>query len=79
VVHVDGSARPQTVRRQDNPRFHDPLSSVGRLTGTPVLLKTSFNAAGEPIVCDPAQAIATFLSTGLDAVVIGDFTARPAR
>jgi carbamoyltransferase len=79
VVHVDGSARPQTVRPRHNPRFHALLSRVGRLTGTPVLLNTSFNAAGEPIVCDPAQAIATFLATGLDALVIGDYVARHAR
>lgn len=73
VVHVDGSARPQTVRRSQNPPLYDLLSAFDRLTGIPILLNTSFNDAGEPIVCSPADAIRTFLATGLDSLVIEDW------
>lgn len=71
IVHVDGSARPQPVSRRLNPRFHDLISAFDRLTGVPILLNTSFNAAGEPIVCTPADAIRTFKATGLDMLVMG--------
>jgi carbamoyltransferase len=70
VTHVDGSARVQTVHRDDNPRFWALLSAFGGLTGIPVLLNTSFNVRGQPIVCTPRQAIETFLNAGLDALVI---------
>jgi carbamoyltransferase len=76
VVHVDGSARPQTVRRDQNPAFHDLIEQFGRRTGIPLVLNTSFNAAGEPIVCTPEDALRTFLSTGIDALVCGDFVVR---
>ncbi len=76
VVHVDGSARPQTVTREQNPRLHELISVFSELTGVPVLLNTSFNAAGEPIVCTPADAIKTFLATELDILVLGDYVAR---
>jgi carbamoyltransferase len=71
IVHVDGSARPQPVSRALNPRFHDLISAFDHLTGVPILLNTSFNAAGEPIVCTPADAIRTFKATGLDMLVMG--------
>jgi carbamoyltransferase len=71
VVHVDGTLRPQTVRREVNPLFHDLIGHVGDLTGESLVLNTSFNIKGEPIVCDPRQAIRCFYDTGLDALVIG--------
>ena len=73
IVHVDGSARPQPVSRDLNPRYYDLISAFERLTGVPILLNTSFNAAGEPIVCTPADAVRTFMATGLDMLVIGSF------
>jgi carbamoyltransferase len=76
IVHVDGSARPQPVTRELNPRYYDLLAEFERLTGVPILLNTSFNAAGEPIVCSPRDAVKTFLSTDLDALVLGPFIAR---
>ncbi len=73
VTHADGSARVQTVTRESNPRFHTLLSEFARLTGVPVLLNTSFNLKGEPIVCSPKDAVRTFYSSGLDFLVLGDF------
>lgn len=73
VVHVDGSARVQVVRQAYEPRFHRLLQEFKALTGLPVLLNTSFNQAGEPIVCTPDDAIQCFLRAGLDALVIGDY------
>jgi carbamoyltransferase len=72
VTHVDGSARVQTVAERDNPRFWRLLKEFGRVSGMPVLLNTSFNVKGQPIVCTPAEAVETFLFAGLDALVIGD-------
>jgi carbamoyltransferase len=77
VVHVDGSARVQTVSPGENPRFHGLLREFYALTGIPVLLNTSFNRAGEPIVCTPDDAIRCFLKCGIDALVIGDYVAYP--
>jgi carbamoyltransferase len=76
VVHVDGSARPQTVTRDQNSFLYDLISAFNRRTDIPVLLNTSFNDAGEPIVCTPADAIRTFLKTGLDLLVLGEFIVR---
>ena len=76
VVHVDGSARPQTVTRTQNPQLYDLLIAFSQHTTVPVLLNTSFNAAGEPIVCTPQDAIKTFLATGLDVLVLGNYVAR---
>lgn len=73
VTHVDGSARLQTVRRDTHPRFYDLLKTFGDLSGVPVLLNTSFNVMGEPVVESPVDAIRCFFSTGLDALVIGDY------
>ncbi len=72
IVHVDGTARVQTVRREDDPMFHALLEAFGRLTGVPVLLNTSFNIRGEPIVETPQDAVACFLGTQLDALVLQD-------
>jgi carbamoyltransferase len=76
IVHVDGSARPQTLRRDQNTAFHAVIEAFQRHTGIPLVLNTSFNAAGEPIVCTPADAVRTFLATGLDALACGDFIVR---
>jgi carbamoyltransferase len=76
IVHVDGSARPQTVTRAQDARLYDLLGAFERHAGVPVLLNTSFNDAGEPIVCTPDDALRTFLSTGLDVLVLGDFVVR---
>ncbi len=73
ITHVDGSARLQTVRKETNPRYHELLSKFGELSGAPVLLNTSFNIMGEPIVESPIQAIRCFFSTGLDILVIGNY------
>jgi carbamoyltransferase len=78
IVHVDGSARPQPVSRQLNAPFYDLISAFNDLTHVPILLNTSFNAAGEPIVCSPADALKTFLSTDLDLLAIGPFIAKKA-
>ncbi|HZA96022.1 MAG TPA: carbamoyltransferase C-terminal domain-containing protein [Burkholderiaceae bacterium] len=73
ACHVDDSARVQTVAREDNPRFFDLLKAFGQRTGVPVLVNTSFNVRGEPIVCTPRDAIDAFYSTPLDALVIGNY------
>lgn len=73
VVHVDGSARVQSVERSVNPRYYDLIEEFGRLTGVPVVLNTSFNLKGDPIVCTPKDAIQTFYTSGLDDLIIGDF------
>jgi carbamoyltransferase len=76
IVHVDGSARPQPVARELNPAYYDLIAEFERLTGVPILLNTSFNAAGEPIVCTPEDALKTFFATDLDLLVLGPFVAR---
>ncbi|MBM3946910.1 MAG: carbamoyltransferase, partial [SAR202 cluster bacterium] len=73
VVHVDGTARVQTVRRADNTKFYDLIKAFDDLTGVPVLLNTSFNIKGEPIVCTPQDAIRCFRKTGMDVLAIGDY------
>jgi carbamoyltransferase len=73
VTHVDGSARLQTVDKKENPRFWALLKQFEELTGLPVLLNTSFNLKGQPIVKDPAVALETFVVSNLDALVIGDY------
>ena len=73
ITHVDGSARLQTVREEINPRYHKLLTEFGKLNGIPVLLNTSFNIMGEPIVESPLQAIRCFFSTGLDILVMGNY------
>jgi carbamoyltransferase len=73
TTHVDGSARVQTVDAETNPLFARLLQAFERLTGTPVLINTSFNVRGEPIVCSPADALRCFLSTGMDLLVIDHF------
>jgi carbamoyltransferase len=72
VTHVDYSARLQTVHAQTNPRFHQLLSRFRDCTGCPILVNTSFNVRGEPIVCTPDDAFRCFMGTDLDVLVVGD-------
>ncbi len=72
VTHVDYSARLQTVDEERNPRFYRLLEAFDRLTGCPVLVNTSFNVRGEPIVCTPEDAYRCFLATDMDALVLED-------
>ncbi len=72
VTHIDYSARVQTVHAQTNPRYHKLLSRFGELTGCPVLVNTSFNVRGEPIVCTPADAFKCFMGTEIDILAIGN-------
>jgi carbamoyltransferase len=73
VTHVDYSARIQSVARTENPIFYDLIREFDELTGCPVLINTSFNVRGEPIVCTPEQAFNCFVRTGMDYLVIEDF------
>jgi carbamoyltransferase len=73
VTHVDGTARLQTVHQETNPRFHQLLKEFEKLSGVPVLLNTSFNVMGEPIVESPVDAIRCFYTTGLDYLVLGNY------
>ncbi len=73
ITHVDGSARIQTVSRETNPRFHALLEGFHRRTGCPILLNTSFNMRGEPIVCSALDAIKCFVRCGIDVLVAEDF------
>ena len=71
VTHIDGTARLQTVDRETAPRFHALLETYGRVSGTPVLLNTSFNLAGEPIVNRAVEGYSTFRRCGIDLLVAG--------
>ncbi|MGQ3052044.1 MAG: carbamoyltransferase family protein [Roseateles sp.] len=73
ALHSDHTARVQTVHKETNPLFHELLEAVGRCTGVPVLVNTSFNVRGEPIVATPKAALEALFSTSLDALVIGSF------
>ena len=73
VVHVDGTARLQTLSQRENPRFYQVLTAFKNLTGVPVLLNTSFNGKEEPIVETPEDAIRCFTDHGIDALAIGDY------
>jgi carbamoyltransferase len=76
VVHVDGTSRIHRVVRADNPAFHRLIQEFARLTGVPMVLNTSFNLAGEPIVCTPLDALRTFWSSGLDVLVLEGWVVR---
>ena len=73
VVHVDGSMRPQTVSEKDNPRFYRLIKYFFEKTGVPVLINTSLNRRGEPMVSSPDDAINMYLGSGLDYLAIGDY------
>jgi len=73
ITHVDYSARVQTVHRETNPAFHALLSRFHALTGCPVLVNTSFNVRGEPIVCTPEDSYRCFMRTEMDYLVLENF------
>ncbi len=73
VVHVDGTTRPQTLKEETNPLFHKTVEEFGKKTGIPMLINTSFNQQGEPMVNTPADAVKCFYSTGADALVLGSY------
>jgi carbamoyltransferase len=72
VTHVDYSARVQTVHAGTNPRYHALLSAFEQRTGCPVLVNTSFNVRGEPIVCTPEDAFRCFMGADLDFLAVGN-------
>ena len=72
MTHVDYSARIQTVHADTNPRYHDLLSAFHQRTGCPVLVNTSFNVRGEPIVCTPEDAFHCFMGTEIEVLVAGN-------
>jgi carbamoyltransferase len=71
VTHIDGSARLQTVDAEAHPLYHRLIARFGELTGVPVVLNTSFNVRGEPMVGTPDDAIRCWATTGLDRLVLG--------
>jgi carbamoyltransferase len=73
VTHVDGTARLQTVHKETNPRYYRLHKEFEQLSGVPVVLNTSFNVMGEPIVESPLDAIRCFYTTGLDYLVLGNY------
>jgi carbamoyltransferase len=73
ITHVDYSARIQTVHADTNPKYHAVISHFHELTGCPLVVNTSFNVRGEPIVCSPADAFRCFMGTELDVLAVGDY------
>jgi carbamoyltransferase len=73
VTHIDYSARLQTVSREDNPLYYDTIEAFRRRTGVPLVINTSFNVRGEPIVCSPEDAYKCFMRTEMDYLVLGPF------
>ena len=73
ITHVDYSARIQTVHADTNPLYHSLISHFNDLTGCPLVVNTSFNVRGEPIVCTPADAFRCFMGTELDVLAIGNY------
>ncbi|PYM14969.1 MAG: hypothetical protein DMD81_16390, partial [Candidatus Rokuibacteriota bacterium] len=73
VTHVDGSGRLQTVFREENARYYDLIERFGEATGVPVILNTSFNLRGEPIVNTPEEAYSAFSRSGMDLLVLGNY------
>ncbi|MDD5617543.1 MAG: carbamoyltransferase C-terminal domain-containing protein [Candidatus Omnitrophica bacterium] len=73
VVHIDGTIRPQAVTKENNPLYYSLIYNLGKISGHPIVLNTSFNIRGEPIVSNLLEAIRCFYSNGLDALIIGNF------
>jgi len=73
VVHINGTCRPQLVDKETNPRFYDVIENFYKKSGVPVLINTSLNRKGEPIVCNPYDALRMFEGSGLKYLVLGDF------
>ena len=73
ITHIDGSSRIQTVRKDQNERYHTLMKEIEKINGHPIVLDTSLNDKGEPIVCTPQDAVRCFYATGIDVLVIGNF------
>jgi carbamoyltransferase len=73
VVHVDGTVRPQMVRQDTNPLYWELINEFGKITGEYILLNTSFNVMGEPIINTPKEAIRGFFDSGIDVLFLGNF------
>ncbi len=73
VTHVDGSGRLQTITKEQNPLYYNVIKEVGRLSDIPIIINTSFNIRGEPIVCTPYDAYKCMMGTGIDYLIIGEF------
>ena len=73
ITHVDYSARIQTVRRETSPLYYDIIDAFNRRTGCPVIINTSFNVRGEPIVCSPEDAYRCFMRSDMDVLVIENY------
>ena len=73
ITHVDYSARIQTVHADTNPRYHSLITKFKNKTGCPILVNTSFNVRGEPIICSPTDAYRCFMGTELDVLVVGNY------
>ena len=73
ITHVDYSARIQTVHADTNPRYHAVISKFKDRAGCPLVVNTSFNVRGEPIVCTPTDAFKCFMATGLDVLAVGNY------
>lgn len=73
VTHVDGSGRLQVIRKEQNPRYYNLIKEFGKLSGVPILINTSFNVRGEPIVCTPYDAYRCMMGTGIDYLVMGKY------
>jgi carbamoyltransferase len=73
ITHIDYSARIQTVHTDTNPRYHAVISKFKEKTGCPIVINTSFNVRGEPIICSPSDAFKCFMGTELDVLVIGNY------
>ncbi|MFA6036318.1 MAG: carbamoyltransferase C-terminal domain-containing protein [Candidatus Micrarchaeia archaeon] len=78
VVHVDGTLRPQTVEQDVNPKYYRLISEFEKQSGVPVVLNTSFNVSGEPVVCAPKDALRTFYVSGMDYLALGDYLVKKA-
>ncbi|MEK6916977.1 MAG: carbamoyltransferase C-terminal domain-containing protein, partial [Nanoarchaeota archaeon] len=73
VTHVDGSGRLQTIRRKQNALYYEVIKEFGKLAEIPILINTSFNIRGEPIVCTPYDAYKCMMGTGIDCIIMGMF------
>lgn len=76
VIHEDNTARPQRVKANINPRYYKLITEFGKITGEKILLNTSFNIKGEPVICNPREAVKCFYDTGLDILVLGNYLVR---
>ena len=73
VVHVDGTVRPQLVKKESNEKYYRMIEEFSKISSVPLVMNTSFNVRGEPVVCTPRDALRTFFCCGLDCLIIGDF------